>query len=210
MRRIVAAAVVAVLVAGAATTVASGRPAASGCTKVALPKAAKRTAPKPKTALDPKKTYYVTMQTNCGSFTIRLAVKTSPHTTASFVSLVKRGYFNKTVFHRIVPGFVIQGGDPTATGTSGPGYETVDKPPASLRYTHGVVAMAKTAAEAPGTSGSQFFVVTVANAQLPPDYALLGIVTKGLAVVDRIGKLGNASEQPTQVVEIVRAFVTVR
>jgi peptidyl-prolyl cis-trans isomerase B (cyclophilin B) len=175
-----------------------------------LPKIAARTAPKPKTALNPKKTYYVTMQTNCGSFTIRLAVKASPHTSASFVSLVKRGFFDKTVFHRIVPGFIIQGGDPTASGYGGPGYSTIDKPPASLRYTHGVVAMAKAPNEASGTSGSQFFVVTVPNAQLPPQYALLGVVTKGLAVVDAIGKLGNAQQQPTQVVEIVHAFVTVR
>jgi cyclophilin family peptidyl-prolyl cis-trans isomerase len=210
MHRIVAVAAVAILAACAATTIASAHPATTGCTKVAMPSTKARTEPKPKTLLNPAKTYYVTFQTNCGSFTIRVAVKTSPHTAASFVSLVKHGFFNKTVFHRIVPGFVIQGGDPTATGTGGPGYETVDKPPASLHYTHGVVAMAKTAAEAPGTSGSQFFVVTVPNAQLPPAYALLGIVTKGLTVVDRIGKLGNANQQPTQVVEIVRAFVTVK
>lgn len=174
-----------------------------------MPKTGPRSEPKPKTALDPKKTYYVTMKTNCGSFTIRLAVKTSPHTSASFVNLVKRGFFDKTVFHRIVPGFVIQGGDPTATGTGGPGYETVDKPPKTLQYTHGVVAMAKTQTEESGTAGSQFFVVTVPNAQLPPVYGLLGIVTNGLAVVDRIGKLGNANQQPTQVVEIEHAFVTI-
>ncbi len=175
-----------------------------------MPKTGARAEPKPTAKLNPKKTYYVTMQTNCGSFTFRLAVKTSPHTTASFVYLVKRGFFNKTVFHRIVPGFIIQGGDPTATGTGGPGYETVDTPPKTLRYTHGIVAMAKTSTEARGTSGSQFFVMT-ANAQLAPDYALLGIVTSGLSVVDRIGKLGDsATEQPTQVVEIERAFVTVK
>jgi cyclophilin family peptidyl-prolyl cis-trans isomerase len=210
VRRILVASLVLVIAAFAGTTIASAHPVATGCTKVAMPKTGPRTEPKPKTALDPAKTYYVTMKTNCGSFTIRLAVKTSPRTSASIVSLVKRGYFDKTVFHRIVPGFVIQGGDPTATGSGGPGYETVDKPPKTLQYTHGVVAMAKTQTEASGTSGSQFFVVTVPNAQLPPQYALLGIVTNGLAVVDRIGKLGNASEQPTQVVEILHAFVTIK
>ncbi|HEY2328069.1 MAG TPA: peptidylprolyl isomerase [Gaiellaceae bacterium] len=210
MRRILAASTVALVAICVAATVASARPASTGCTKVALPKLAARSAPKPKTALSPKKTYYVTFQTNCGSFTVRLAVKTSPHTSASFASLVKRGFFDKTIFHRIVPGFIIQGGDPTGTGTGGPGYETRDTPPKTLRYTHGVVAMAKTQTEANGTSGSQFFVVTVPNAQLPPQYALLGIVTKGLTVVDRIGKLGNGSEQPTQVVEITHAFVTVK
>ncbi|HEX5449852.1 MAG TPA: peptidylprolyl isomerase [Gaiellaceae bacterium] len=207
MRAILAVLSIAVLATFAATANAAVR--ATGCAKVAMPKTAPRHAPKPTAKLNPKKTYYVTMQTNCGSFTFRLAVKTSPHVSASFVSLVKRGFFNKTIFHRIVPGFIIQGGDPTATGTGGPGYETVDTPPKTLRYTHGIVAMAKTQTEARGTSGSQFFVMT-ANAQLPPDYALLGIVTKGLAVVDRIGKLGNSSEQPTQVVEIERAFVTVK
>jgi len=207
MRAILAVIAVVVVATFAATSQAASM--SSGCTKVAMPKTGPRTAPKPTTKLDPKKTYYVTFATNCGSFTFRLAVKTSPHTSASFVYLVKRGFFNKTIFHRIVPGFIIQGGDPTATGTGGPGYETVDTPPSTLRYTHGIVAMAKTQTEARGTSGSQFFVMT-ANAQLPPDYALLGIVTKGLAVVDRIGKLGNGSEQPTQVVEIERAFVTVK
>jgi cyclophilin family peptidyl-prolyl cis-trans isomerase len=182
---------------------------ASGCVFLSQPKTGARSEPKPTQALDPSKTYTVTLKTNCGSFSIALAVKTSPKATASFVSLVDKGYFDKTVFHRIVPGFVIQGGDPTASGGGGPGYETVDPPPASTRYTLGLVAMAKTQTEAPGTSGSQFFVVTGQDAQLQPDYAVLGTVTKGLAVVKRIGKLGDASEQPTEVVEIEKATVHV-
>ena len=104
-----------------------------------------------------------------------------------------------------------QGGDPTATGSGGPGYTTVDPPPPSARYTHGVVATAKTPTEPAGTSGSQFFVVTAPDAQLPPDYAILGRVVSGLDVVDRIGRLGDqATEQPTEVVEIERATVTER
>ena len=91
---------------------------------------------------------------------------------------------------------------PTATGTGGPGYSTVDPPPKSARYTHGVVAMAKTGTDPPGTAGSQFFVVTAKDAALPPDYAVVGKVTSGLDVVDRIGKLGDASEQPTQPIVI--------
>jgi cyclophilin family peptidyl-prolyl cis-trans isomerase len=93
---------------------------------------------------------------------------------------------------------VIQGGDPTGTGGGGPGYSTVDRPPAGTQYSEYVVAMAKTQLEAPGTSGSQFFVVTARDAGLPPDYALLGKVTRGLDVVERIGRLGNANEQPTR------------
>jgi cyclophilin family peptidyl-prolyl cis-trans isomerase len=106
------------------------------------------------------------------------------------------------VFHRIVPGFVIQGGDPTATGTGGPGYTTVDKPPAGAHYTRGVVAMAKAGNEPRGAAGSQFYVVTGADAGLPPDYAIVGRVSKGLAVVEKIGRLGDAGEQPTEPVVI--------
>jgi len=164
----------------------------------------------PKEALDPKKRYDVTLATNCGSFTIRLDVHDSPHTAASFVALARSHYFDRTVFHRIVPGFVVQGGDPTQTGTGGPGYSTVDRPPATARYSEYTVAMAKTQLEAAGTSGSQFFVVTGPAVQLPPDYALLGKVFVGRKVVDVIGKSGDPqTEQPTRVIEIVRATVRV-
>jgi cyclophilin family peptidyl-prolyl cis-trans isomerase len=190
----------------AATTASSG-----GCQSVAAPATGKRHGAKPTTPLAAAKRYDVTIQTNCGSFVISLDVKTSPKTAASFVSLVRAGFFDKTLFHRIVPGFIIQGGDPTATGTGGPGYTTVDPPPASTRYTFGVVAMAKTQTEAPGTSGSQFFVVTSADAGLPADYAVLGRVVSGAAVVRRIGRLGDPStEQPTRTVELERATVSVR
>jgi peptidyl-prolyl cis-trans isomerase B (cyclophilin B) len=138
-------------------------------------------------ALDPEKTYTVTLKTNQGTFAFDLDVTDSPHTTASFADLVKKGFFDGLTFHRIVPGFVIQGGDPNGDGTGGPGYTTVDPPPADAKYTKGVVAMAKTGAERPGTAGSQFFVVTGAEIGLPPEYALLGKVSSGMAVVDKIG-----------------------
>jgi cyclophilin family peptidyl-prolyl cis-trans isomerase len=194
---------------GDTTTQAAQQPAPGTCTKVNQPPTGTRKEKKPTQLLDASKTYAIVMKTNCGSFTITLDQKQSPKTTASMVALTKAGFFDRTVFHRIVPGFVIQGGDPTATGTGGPGYTTVDPPPANAKYVHGVVAMAKTGAQAPGTSGSQFFVVTAADAGLPPDYAIVGKVTQGLAVVDRIGKLGDASEQPTRVVEIEQATVAV-
>ena len=186
---------------------------AAGCRSVSPPAGKPRTESKPTKRLDQTKTYDVLITTNCGDFTIRLAVKTSPATAASFASLVQKGFFTGTVFHRIVPGFIIQGGDPTGTGTGGPGYTTVDKPPASTRYTLGVVAMAKTGAEPPGTAGSQFFVVTAPNAQLPPDYAVLGKVVKGQAVLAKIGELGDpasgGSGTPTETVEIEKATLTV-
>jgi peptidyl-prolyl cis-trans isomerase B (cyclophilin B) len=159
-------------------------------------------------ALDPSKTYTVTLRTSEGTFAFDLAVKDSPNTTASFAGLVKKGFFDGLTFHRIVPGFVIQGGDPNGDGTGGPGYTTVDAPPSDTAYTRGVVAMAKGAAEPPGTAGSQFFVVTGADAQLSPDYALLGKVTNGLDVVEKIGGLGDATEQPTRRVVIDKATLT--
>lgn len=160
--------------------------------------------------IDPSKRYRVELRTNKGSFTIELAMETSPHVTSNFLILAHAGFFNGTCFHRIVPGFVIQGGDPTGTGTGGPGplYSTVDKPPADTKYTKGIVAMAKTATDPPGTAGSQFFVVTAPDAGLPPDYAILGNVVEGIDVVDEIGKLGDANEQPTERVEIEATTVT--
>ena len=143
------------------------------------------------------------VETNCGNFTIALDEKASPKTVASVAGLAESGFYDDTTFHRIVPGFVIQGGDPTATGTGGPGYSTVDTPAETTKYTKGVVAMAKTPTEAPGTSGSQFFVVTGEDIGLPPEYAVIGEVTDGLDVVEKIGKLGDAStEEPSQVILI--------
>jgi peptidyl-prolyl cis-trans isomerase B (cyclophilin B) len=151
----------------------------------------------------------VNVLTNLGSFEIRLDVEDSPCTTSSFAALVRKKFFDGTRFHRIVPGFVIQGGDPTATGRGGPGYSVVDVPPANALYTKGVVAMAKSPDEPPGTAGSQFFVVTSHNAGLTPVYAILGVVTKGLRVVEKIGKLGNpTTEEPTRRVVVLRMVVT--
>ena len=104
---------------------------------------------------------------------------------------MRTGFLDDTVFHRIVPGFVIQGGDPTGSGTGGPGYSTRDVPPRDTRYVEGTVAMAKTEVEPPGTAGSQFYIVTAPDAGLPPDYALLGEVVEGQEVVAAIGELGD-------------------
>ena len=151
----------------------------------------------------------MTLKTSEGSFEITLDVKDSPNTTASFAELVRKGFFDGLIFHRIVPGFVIQGGRPNGDGSGGPGYSTVDEPPSDARYTKGVVAMAKAGNEPAGTSGSQFFVVTADDARLPPDYALLGNVTNGLDVVERIGTLGDPNtQQPTKQVVIEKATLS--
>ena len=209
-RRLPLAACAVALAAWAGTAAAS--PGAASCRNLASPPPQKPVDRKPpKTRLDPKKQWIATVTTNCGSFSILLDVKDSPRTTASFAALAGAHYFDGTIFHRIVPGFVIQGGDPTQSGGGGPGYATIDPPPRKTRYVRGIVAMAKTATEPAGTSGSQFFVVTAADAPLPPDYALLGRVTKGLPVVLKIGKLGDpATEKPTQPIVVSRVRVTSR
>jgi peptidyl-prolyl cis-trans isomerase B (cyclophilin B) len=176
----------------------------NGCVPVTPPATGQRSAPRPTASLDLTLKYDVTIATNCGSFTIRLDPSQSPNATASFASLVKGGFYDGTLIDKIVPNY-LQGGDPTATGTGGPGYTTVDTTPVETKYTHGVVAMAKTGAQPPGTGGSQFFVVTAADAGLTPDYAVIGTVLQGLDVVDRIGKLGDSNGHPTQAVEIERA-----
>jgi peptidyl-prolyl cis-trans isomerase B (cyclophilin B) len=157
--------------------------------------------------LDPARPYTVTVRTNLGTFAIALNVKDSPCTTSSFASLVRRKFFDGTRFHRIVPGFVIQGGDPTGTGTGGPGYTVRDIPKLNTTYSKGVVAMAKSLNAPRGTAGSQFFVMT-ANSTLPPDYAILGKVTSGLDVVERIGRLGYATnEKPRRKIVVLRMTI---
>lgn len=176
-----------------------------GCESVERPAPrAPDTSEQPVAALDKTKSYGLTFDTTCGSFTVALDIKSAPEAAASLVALSEAGYFDDTTFHRIVPGFVIQGGDPTQRGDGGPGYSTVDPPPENAAYTKGTVAMAKTQVEAPGTAGSQFFVVTANDAGLPPEYAIVGEVTEGLDVVERIGELGDANEQPTQPI-VIRA-----
>jgi peptidyl-prolyl cis-trans isomerase B (cyclophilin B) len=148
-----------------------------------------------------------TVATSCGRFTIALDTARAPKTTSSFAYLARQGVYDDTPFHRIVPGFVIQGGDPTGTGSGGPGYSVDEPPPSDLSYTRGVVAMAKSPVEPPGRSGSQFFVVTAADAGLTPDYALLGRVSSGMDVVQRIEQLGTSSGRPKAPVVIRRVSI---
>jgi peptidyl-prolyl cis-trans isomerase B (cyclophilin B) len=176
---------------------------------------------KPKGLLDPSKTWEVTFTTNCGSFTVRLDTLRAPRTAASFASLAKKGFYDDLTFHRIAPNFVIQGGDPNGSdpsvaGSGGPGYTIVERPPRDLKYWHGIVAMAKTATEPDGASGSQFFVVTAQDAQLPPQYALVGRIVKGLETVDTIGVLplqdptAQAGSPPAEPVVIESATLSSR
>ena len=192
-------------------TTATATATGSGCRDVD-PQAAREEGREkaPKELLATTRTYRVRVRTSCGDFTITLDPEASPRAAASFASLARKGFYDGTYIHRIVPGFVIQGGDPTGTGTGGPGYSTVDTPARSTTYERGVVAMAKTGAEAPGTAGSQFFIVTGEDAGLPPDYAVIGRVTAGQDVVARIAVLGDPNtELPTQPVVVDEMTVQV-
>jgi peptidyl-prolyl cis-trans isomerase B (cyclophilin B) len=190
---------------------------ANGCRPLERPSTEARTEKKPTQRLDPAKTYDLTLHTNCGSFTIRLDPKESPHAAASFVALTRAGYYDHTTFHRVVPGILVQGGDPTASGIGGPGYTTADEPTRTAAYEHGVVAMAREQGRPPGTAGGQFLIVTAENGAVQRGSPIVGRVVKGLDVVDLVGTFGgetdlpsqvqHVADRPTSVVEIERATV---
>jgi peptidyl-prolyl cis-trans isomerase B (cyclophilin B) len=184
--------------------------AAPGCESADKPKAKKVGKRKrPSLKLDRGKDYTAVLATSCGSIEIKLDVKRAPKTAASFVALARAKFFDGLGFHRIVPGFVVQGGDPAGNGSGGPGYDVVETPPDTLKYTKGIVAMAKTEMDAPGTSGSQFFIVTAPDAGLPPEYALLGKVAKGMDAVAKIEAVpAEPDGQPTEPVVIEK--ITIR
>ena len=150
----------------------------------------------------------MTVETSSGSFHIALDVARAPKTSSSFAYLARKGVYDDTLFHRVVPGFVVQGGDATGAGAGGPGYSIDEPPPQNLSYTRGLVAMANSPAEPPGRSGSQFYVVTAADAGLTPSDALLGRVTSGFDVVLRIEQLGTQIGRPMAPVVIRR--ITIR
>jgi peptidyl-prolyl cis-trans isomerase B (cyclophilin B) len=188
------------------STAAAG---ADGCKQVEAPKPKQVSLKAPKQTLRQGEEATAVVETSCGTFEIALDTQRAPKTANSFAYLSEEGFYDDLTFHRIIAGFVIQGGDPLGTGTGGPGYSVVEKPPANLAYTKGTVAMAKSSAEPPGTSGSQFYVVTGADAGLPPEYALVGKVSEGLDVVERIGKLPTeaATDKPKQTVLIEKITI---
>jgi peptidyl-prolyl cis-trans isomerase B (cyclophilin B) len=177
----------------------------AGCTQVAAPKPREVELPVPAMTLGGPAT--ATVETSCGNFEIALDTGRAPKTASSFAYLARSGAYDDTLFHRIIPGFVVQGGDPTGRGTGGPGYTIDEQPPRNLSYVRGIVAMAKSQVEPPGRSGSQFFVVTAADAGLTPDYALVGRVSQGFDVVQRIEQLGTPSGKPTAPVVIRRVTI---
>jgi peptidyl-prolyl cis-trans isomerase B (cyclophilin B) len=182
--------------------------AETGCEKVPAAKPKNVKVAKPTEKLKKGKTYVARVLTNCGEFEITLDPR-SPRTGGSFKTLVDKRFYDGLSFHRIVAGFVIQGGDPEGDGNGGPGFQIVEPPPQDLSYSKGVVAMAKAETDPAGTSESQFFVVTGEDAGLPPDYALLGKVTKGQDVVDKIGVAEvGPDEKPLQPIVIRQIRIT--
>jgi cyclophilin family peptidyl-prolyl cis-trans isomerase len=199
-----------------ATEEAASTPAANeflpdGCENVEKP-APKQVEgiKKPSEKLSRSKTYVAEIVTSCGTIEVTLDAKQSPITGGSFKYLADKKFFDGTTFHRIVPDFVIQGGDPAGDGTGGPGYSVEEAPDSGLKYTKGVVAMAKTGSEPAGTSGSQFFIVTGDGAaSLTPDYAYLGKVTGGMEVVDKIGGIQADPNSGQPAAQVIIKSVTV-
>ena len=156
--------------------------------------------------IDPAKTYRAVVETDVGAFTIELDDEQAPKTVDNFVSLARHHYYDGIVFHRVIPGFVVQGGDPTGTGSGGPGYDFEDELPGPGEYELGSVAMANSG---PDTNGSQFFIVTGdQGVQLPPSYSLFGKVTEGMDVVEKIEADGTEGGTPTVTHKIVKVTIS--
>ena len=145
----------------------------------------------PEMGIDPEKRYTATMQTSMGELVIALDALKAPKTVNNFVFLALNHYYDGVIFHRIINGFVCQGGDPTGTGRGGPGYRFADELPKPGQYEIGSLAMANAG---PNTNGSQFFLISgPSGVQLPPSYSLFGKVVKGLEIVDEMQRVPTGS-----------------
>jgi cyclophilin family peptidyl-prolyl cis-trans isomerase len=177
-------------------------PAADGSS----PKRQKFSAPPPM-CIDPARTYTAEMVTNKGTMTILLDALAAPRTVNNFVVLARYHYYDGVAFHRIIPGFMLQGGDPEGSGRGGPGYRFDDELPKPGRYEVGSLAMANAG---PNTNGSQFFIVSgPSGVGLPPQYSLFGKVVAGLDVVSAIDALGSpGAGKPKEPVVIESVTIT--
>jgi cyclophilin family peptidyl-prolyl cis-trans isomerase len=189
----------------AAQVAADAASVAGGCPSSTSAKLNKASYKAPAMTIDTTKTYTATVKTDAGTFVITLDAKASPVAVNSFVFLAQKGFFNCVIFHRVIPAFVVQGGDPTGLGSGGPGYMFTEAGPppvtnAGAQYPLGSVAMANSnspATTTPTTNGSQFFIVTGSQGEsLPPDYVLFGQVTSGMNVVDQISNDGSTAGVP--------------
>jgi len=214
-RVIVSAFLALVLVGGIAILVGGGgsgkaAPKTQGCPKAdgSSPRQTKFTAAPP-ICIDSTHTYAAEIKTDKGTIDVDLDQKRAPNTVNSFVFLARNHFYDGLTFHRVVPGFVLQGGDPEGTGAGGPGYKFPDELPKAGEYKLGSLAMANSG---PDTNGSQFFVISGdQGAKLDPKYSLFGQVTNGLDVVARIDALGNPDDQSGKPKEpITMSSVTIK
>ena len=161
----------------------------------------------PPMCVDPSKRYAATMETSMGTLTIALDAATAPLTVNNFVVLARYHYYDGVIFHRIINGFMCQGGDPTGTGRGSPGYRFADELPKPGRYEIGSLAMANAG---PNTNGSQFFLISGPNgAGLPPQYSLFGKVVQGLDVVDAMQRVEtDRNDRPLTDVTINSVTIT--
>lgn len=158
----------------------------------------------PEFSIDPKKKYTATIETTAGTMTAELFPDDAPMTVNNFVFLANDGYYQDVIFHRVIPGFMIQGGDPTGSGSGGPGYKFKDEP-VKRKYSRGILAMANSG---PHTNGSQFFVMH-ADYGLPPNYTIFGQLTSGEDVLDAIaGAATGAQDRPKEPVKMTSVNVT--
>jgi cyclophilin family peptidyl-prolyl cis-trans isomerase len=152
----------------------------------------------PMMRIDSAKKYTAVLRTTVGDITISLDVKATPKTVNNFVYLANHKFYHTTIFHRVISGFMIQGGDPNGNGTGGPGYKFNDEP-FTGQYNRGIIAMANSG---PNTNGSQFFIMD-ADYPLPPNYVIFGRVTAGLDIVDKIAtapvRVGLSGESSTPI-----------
>ncbi len=162
----------------------------------ATPGAPKSWPTAPAMTIDPSKTYFASVETSLGTFKIQLLANESPKTVNNFVFLANQGYYNGVIFHRIIKTFMIQTGDPTGTGSGGPGYRFADELPPKHSYDPGVVAMANSG---PNTNGSQFFICTGADAKSLngyPNYSQFGQVVEGMDIVQKIAGVAVGPGNP--------------
>ncbi len=158
----------------------------------------------PEMTIDTAKKYSATIDTSAGTMTAELYTTDAPNTVNNFVFLARDGFYDGVIFHRVIPGFMIQGGDPTGTGRGGPGYKFRDEP-VSKSYNRGILAMANSG---PNTNGSQFFVMH-ADYRLPPNYTIFGRLTGGEDVLDKIaGAQVGAQDRPHEPVSISKVTIT--
>jgi peptidyl-prolyl cis-trans isomerase B (cyclophilin B) len=188
--------------------------APKGCADVKMPPAKDVSFPNPpEQTLNPSRTYSASIDTTCGDIEITLFSEAYPVSANNFVFLAREGFYDDLAVVRAADGFVVQAGSPTQTNDGGPGYSVQGEVPAPQggqpAYPSGTVAWAKSGSEPAGTIGSQFFIVTGDAGQLPPDYAVLGTVTKGLDVAKRIERLAPASGDGPPTRPVVMRTVTI-